>query len=162
MASDPAKVYFDTCVYLAVMLPGQTEAREAAAALRDAEQGVTLGHISGLVVSEAIGNSKLRAPQGVAKVDRDQRLDTARDYFLNTGFRYVDITARAGTLAMQYAVDFQLGGPDSLHLALAVMSRCDQLFTYDRGLLQVGDKIPGVFVCRPFVNQDSIFDALDD
>lgn len=161
MASDLTKVYFDTCVYLAVML-GEADEREANLALKDAEQGATLGHISALVVAEAIGNSELRAPQGIPKAERNRRLDIARAYFLNCGFRNVDITARAGTLAMQYAVEFQLGGPDSLHLALAVMSRCDQLFTYDRGLLGVGDKIPGILVSRPFVNQAGLFDDLDD
>ncbi|KAB2807972.1 type II toxin-antitoxin system VapC family toxin [Pimelobacter simplex] len=155
-------MYFDTCVYLAVMLPGEPGAREAAAALSAAERGATLGHTSALVVAEAIGNSKLRAPQGMPKPARDKRLDQARDYFLASDFRYVDITARAGTLAMQYAVDFQLAGPDSLHLALASVSGCDQLFTFDKGLLDVGSRVPGLIVCKPFVDQSSIFDDLLD
>lgn len=149
MAAELTKVYFDTCVYLSVLLPGQDESGAAAAALESARQGRTLGYTSALVMAEAIGVSEIRAPQGITRHEREQRIDRARDYVLSTGFRHVDITARAGTLATQFAIDFQLGGPDSLHLALAHTSGCSELHTSDGGLLAVGSKLPGLTVRKP-------------
>lgn len=153
MATESVKVYFDSCVLLAVLLPNQDGAEDARSALSAAQQNITLGHTSALVVAETIGNAKLRAPQGIPATERDRRIDLARDFILGCGFRYVDATARAGTLAMQYAIEFQLSAPDALHLALATMSGCDELHTFDRGLLAVGDKVAGLEVCTPRVDQ---------
>lgn len=158
VATNRIKVYFDTCVFLAVFLPSQSEEPEARLALQAAERGATQGFISSLVLAETIGNAKLRAPQGVPGVERDRRIDLARDYFLASGFTYVEAAARSGRRAMQYAIDHQLSGPDSLHLALAVMSGCDQLHTFDKGLLRVGCAVPGLEVCKPRVDQASLFE----
>ncbi len=153
----PIKVYFDTCVFLAVLLSEEEGQDSARAALEAAEQGFLRGCFSALVVAEAIGSAKLRAPQGIPKKERDHRIDAARDYFLATSFLNVDVTARAGTLAMQYAIEFQLSGPDSLHLALAKMSNCDELHTFDGGLLGVGTSIDGLAVRKPWGHPQGTF-----
>jgi predicted nucleic acid-binding protein len=148
-ASPALKVYFDACVFLAVFLEEEGRLEPASAAVRAAEQRISQGHLSALTVAEAVGAPNLRAPQGPPSLEHAKRLDQARDYFLATQFRFVDITQRASTLAMEFAVGFQLKGPDALHLALAKTSGCDELHTYDGPLLKVGTQVAGLSVREP-------------
>lgn len=158
-SSAPLKVYFDACVFLAWFLdePGRVE--HSAAAILSAEQHISQGHISALTVAEVIGAANLRAPQGPPLPEHEKRLDRARDYFLASPFRFVDITQRASAFAMDYAIAFQLKGPDALHLALAKMSGCRELHTYDDDLLKVGTQVDGLVVREPWGNPQ--LDLLD-
>lgn len=143
------RVYFDSCVFLALFLGEVERVEKAEAALESATQGITQGCISPLVVSEVIGAPSLRAPQGRLSEADAPRLDHARDYFLATKFQYVDIAQVAAHRAMEHAVRFQLKGPDALHLALAQLGRCDELHTYDGKLLKVENQLSGLRVRTP-------------
>lgn len=144
------KVYFDSCVFLALFLGEKDRAEPAGAAITLAEQHLVRGYISPLTVAETVGAPSLRAPQGRPTEAQARRLDRARDYFLATNLQYLDIAQVAAERAMEHAVTFQLKGADALHLALAQLAHCEELYTYDDKLLKVDTQVAGLCVRTPY------------
>jgi predicted nucleic acid-binding protein len=62
------RAYFDTSVFVAVLLGPEAESHEAAlTAVAAAQQGRMTGVVSALVVAEVVGAPAIRAPQGVPR-----------------------------------------------------------------------------------------------
>lgn len=154
MASDVKKVYHDASVYLAVFLeePGRLEAAQAA--ILASEQGLTQGHLSGLVMAEVVGAPSLRSPQGPRKPEWEERLAEAVAYFRGSDFLYIEESRRAGLRAMELAVEHGLKGADALHLALAEMAGCDEFYSFDKKHLRVGT-LGNLKVMKPYGDPQS-------
>ena len=143
------RVYFDASVYLTVFF-GQTDVDICAAAIADAEQGNTIGVVSGLVMAEVVGHPDLRSPQGPPSEANQQRLLDVVDYFRGLAFEYVEESRRAGERAMELAVEHGLKGADALHLALAEGAGCDEFYSLDKKHLRVADSLPKMRVRKPY------------
>lgn len=151
------RVYFDTSVYLAPMMADQARADVAEVAIMGAIQGKTQAFISSLVVAEAVGAPNVRAPQGVPPAVGRRRADEIAAYMDSLGFTYVEggraVGARAGELAREY----QLKGPDALHLALAERAQCDEFYSFDGGHLKIGS-LGGMSIREPRGHADGMLE----
>lgn len=158
-ASSSPGVYFDSSVFVAVLL-GPTEPRhgDCLAAVTDAQEGITVGFISSLVVAEVVGAPKLRAPQGVSRSEARRRMATAQDFFRTSGFRFVEAGRREGLRAAEIAQEFDMKGADALHVALAESARCRDLFSLDHDQLKVADGIAGLVVRAPIHEGQVVLD----
>lgn len=147
MTSEASRVYFDTSVILGAFLgPKERKHAECVGAIQDAQAGRIFGVMSALVVAEATGAPNHR--QGVSPSVAKKAMKAAAAFTQNTGMQMVDISTATGKRAAELAIEFQLKGPDALHLALALEARCTHLYTCDGGLLKVGD-YGHVTVCEP-------------
>lgn len=122
------RVYFDASVYVTVFL-GEDEPDFAIseAAITAAEQGAIEGAFSGLVMAETVGAPRIRVGDGT-QADRDRRLGHVVEYFKASRFLYVEESRRAGERAIELAVDFDLRGPDAMHVALAELAGCGEFY----------------------------------
>ena len=144
------RVYFDTSVFVAVMLGPEAEDHEAAlTAVSAAQQGHTTGVTSALVVAEVVGAPALRAPQGVPREEAPRRVQRAIEYFQRADLLYVEAGRQEGVRAAEIARDFNMKGADALHVALAEAARCATLFSLDNDHLKIGESIPGLHIQRP-------------
>lgn len=142
------RVYFDSTVYLALLLGEKGRAESAREALDWAAGRDAKGFISALVVAEVIGAPRLRAPQHVpARIGRRQ-MRMAREYFSGVGFLYVEggrtVAGRAGELCEHH----DLAGPDALHLAMAAHAKCTEFHTFDNDQLKIGS-LGDMRICLP-------------
>ena len=125
-------------MYLAVFLEEPDRLEVAQAAILSAEQGLTRGHLSGLVMSEVVGAPSLRSPQGSPRPEWEERLEEVVQYFRRSEFTYVEESRRVGIRSMELAVEHGLRGPDALHLALAELAGCDEFYSFDDKHLRIG------------------------
>lgn len=63
-------------------------------------------------------------------------------------FRQIEISKRCYELATHIRADYGLGVPDALHIATASLGGCDELWSFDDGLLRAA---PG-FVVNPLIS----------
>ncbi|MBK8757061.1 MAG: PIN domain-containing protein [Actinomycetales bacterium] len=144
------RVYFDTSVFVAIMLGPEAADHEAAlTAVSAAQQGHTTGVASALVVAEVVGAPALRAPQGVPQAEALRRVQKAIEYFQRADLLYVEAGRQEGVRAAEIARDFNMKGADALHVALAEAARCATLFSLDNDHLKIGESIPGLHIQRP-------------
>lgn len=133
MKSNPPRVYFDTSVFVAVLLgPTAPDYEDALTAITSSQQGVTAGVASALTIAEVVGAPPLRAPQGVSADEAGRRMQRAIDYFDGADLLYVEAGRQEGVRAAHIAREWNMKGADALHIALAEAGRCTQLFTLDR------------------------------
>lgn len=150
MKPSPTRVYFDTSVFVAVLLGPTAEDHEAAlTSVTSAQQGATVGLASALTIAEVVGAPPLRAPQGMPAEEAQRRMQLAVDYFESADLLYVEAGRQEGVRAAQIAREWNMKGADALHIALAEAGRCAQLFTLDRDQLKVGNSIPGLRIGKP-------------
>ena len=72
------RVYCDSTIYVAVFLgEGEPHYEVARAAVVTAEQGITEGFVSGLVMAETTGAPRIRAPQGPPRPEWAARRDSS-------------------------------------------------------------------------------------
>ena len=68
-------MYFDTSVFVAVLLGPTAEDHEAAlTAVTSSQQGATAGVASALTIAEVVGSPPLRAPQGMPAEEAQRRM----------------------------------------------------------------------------------------
>lgn len=163
MTSGIARVYFDTSVFVSVLL-GQDQVDRSSfdaslVAVQAAQQGRTQGVISALLVAEVVGAPPLRAPQGISRAEAMERMGRAVEYFERTDFHFVEASRRDGLRAAHIAREFDMKGADALHLALAQAAGCRVLFTLDSDQLKVADSIAGLSVSRPLGDVQTTLDV---
>lgn len=148
--TDTPVVYFDTSVYVSVIL-GEDEPDHQASltALLAAQQGRFTGLVSALVPAEVVGAPRIRAPQGVPAAEAARRTSQAVEYFERCPFVYVEAGRRAGLRAAEIAKEWNMKGADALHVAIAELSGCTELHTLDADQLKVATGITGLLVRKP-------------
>ena len=150
MPNSSSRAYFDPSVYVSVLVgnPVETQLDACQAALEDAEQGNMTGVFSSLVVAETIGCLQRLVGDGTPG-DRQIRLARARDYFDTTRFTFVEDSPSIAIRAADFAIQYDLTGPDALHLALAQTAGCERFFSLHKDHLKV-NRIGQMTVSQPF------------
>lgn len=144
------RVYFDSSVFVAIFQgPSAPSYDSSLAALTAAQQGQTIGVTSALVVAEVVGAPAIRAPQGAPASKAQALMGRAIDYFDRTDLQFVEAARVEGLRAAEIAREWQMKGPDALHVALAEAAGCDVLYSLDHDQLKVGTGISGLEIRRP-------------
>ncbi|GAA1327663.1 hypothetical protein GCM10009592_14790 [Brachybacterium rhamnosum] len=162
-------VYLDTSVIVAVLL-NEDRAEDTVEVLESFKNGVAECVISPLVIAEIYGTPKIRevTRSGMTpSLAKKSALDSIRrvDKFLGhleswDACILVENTRRQGVMVRDFGLRYQLKGPDAMHLAAAIEFGCSHLFTFDRGLLKVGNE-QGVEVSQPYLLDVSNSSASD-
>lgn len=147
--SQGLKVYFDTSVYVAIGLSEPGKADLAEVAVGQAQQGRNQGFISSLVVAEAVGCPRVRAPQGESARVGQRKMKEVAEFLLKLNFTYGEGGMVVARWASELCREFDLRGPDALHLALALHANCDELHTFDGDLLKVAKQAGAIVVTEP-------------
>ena len=101
-----------------------------------------------IVIAEVAGCGQVRGNHLSRQVRRD-RIRLVTDWIQRGSFVPADITLDVAIRAAELAIEFQLSGADATVLAVAEMHDCACLFTWDAGLLKVGDELASLKVLRP-------------
>ncbi len=162
MSRDVPRVYFDTSVYVCMMLgpdqPNGDSYEASLIALESAQQGRSEGVVSALVVAEVVGAPALRAPQGLPAEEARRRMAVALEYFERTDFRFIEAARRDGMRAAAIAREFDMKGADALRVALAQAGGSSSLFTLDHDQSKVGERIEGLRIITPTGEAQAIID----
>lgn len=152
MAKTERRVSVDTCVFVNVLTRGAgddpRQLPASAALLSAAERGEFPVFISAITIAEVFGAPKVRGDDLVRRL-RSANVRAARAWLAEGRFRVVEIDTTLARAAAELAVQHQLKGADAVVLASALRARSEALYTWDRGLLKIGDRIEGVTVATP-------------
>lgn len=155
MSNAVPRVLVDTCVILNVILHDRIDDDPSwfpqsrwvlEAHLKDHEV-----IISALTLAELAGFPKVRGDH-IQRKERQRRINLVHKWIENNGMRIVDIDERVGRTGAHLAAKHQLSGADASILGCAVVWNIPTLYTWDSGLLKVGESIDGLSVrqpCRP-------------
>jgi len=145
------RVYADSCMYLSVikrdddLIGGRPRWHLARSLFRAAERGDVLIVASNLVQVEVTGNSEVRS------ADPDSRAaQLVRDWFLAEWIEWCDLDRMIARKVASVSRDFQLRGPDAVHLASAIRLNAAYLMSNDNGFRHAyGNPVEGVQVVTP-------------
>jgi predicted nucleic acid-binding protein len=144
------RVYFDSSVFVAIFQgPSAPSYESSLAALTAAQQGQTVGVTSALVVAEVVGAPAIRAPQSTPASKAQALMKRAIDYFDGTDLQFVEAGRVEGIRAGMIAREWDMKGPDALHIALAEAANCALLYSLDGDHLKVGTGIPNLGIRPP-------------
>jgi predicted nucleic acid-binding protein len=104
--------------------------------------------VPAIVIAETAGCGQIRGNHLSRQVRRD-RIKIVTDWIQSADFIPAEITLDIAVRAAQLAVEFQLSGADATVLATAQMHGCAWLFTWDAGLLKVGEDLGDLKVLQP-------------
>ena len=141
MASNPDRVYWDSCVYLDFLRGGHPNQAHLRAVLSDWEAGNVTIVTSTLTIAEVL---YVPGIQPAMLLDESRREDLI-DLFRPTGDRkltLVELTRPIGEAARDLCWNRRIRPKDAVHVASAIAARCSVLHTHDEDLqkrsLQVG------------------------
>lgn len=95
-----------------------------------------------------MGTGAIRGNEG-GRDERTRRIDEAQKWFAKRPYMLVAIDQRVSWRAFTLATEYDLSGSDACILAAAEFASCEILYTWDKGLLKVGDQLGSIAVCEP-------------
>lgn len=101
-----------------------------------------------IIIAELAGSGKVRGNH-IPKQERYRRIKRVREWITASEFQVVEITQSLAEEASGLAIEHQLTGADACILTAAVRYNCPILYTWDEGLLKIGDQVAGVQVQQP-------------
>jgi predicted nucleic acid-binding protein len=104
--------------------------------------------VPAIVIAEVAGCGEVRGNHLDRRI-KHQRITRVRKWIAKRDFLPVEISQTLAEEATELAITYQLTGADACILAAAVRHDCRVLYTWDRGLLKVGNKVNGVQVQQP-------------
>jgi predicted nucleic acid-binding protein len=144
----PPLVVVDSCVIVDVLAPGDPDrhTRSVQTFRMDGVHHRVL--LPSLVIAEIAGAGKIRGDDGGAEARR-ARIELAHKWIKDSNYLIADITERVATQAARLASDHNLKGADACILAVALAWECPILYTWDNGLLKLGDSLASLTVREP-------------
>jgi predicted nucleic acid-binding protein len=137
MPSKPGVIYWDSCVFLSAIQ--QTAGRyQTLKAILDfaAADGVVIV-TSALTIAEVVkidcGNAQS------AQMTKDAT--TIRQFFENDYLAIKNVDRGVAERASEIVREHGIKPPDAIHVATALVSRCDHLETYDERLIRLDGKV---------------------
>lgn len=133
MQADPERVYIDSCVLLAYICGEPKRAADVEAVLDEAERE-QLELITSVIT---IGEVLYGAARGGVLLDPGVESQIDALWEPASPITLVDVTAAVAVRAREVRRDALMVGrsvpklPDAIHLASAMLSQCDRLFTYE-------------------------------
>lgn len=147
-------VYWDSCVYIDCIQKTPGRWAQIEPVLRQAEQGEIEFVASALVIAEVV-----KCP-AIASDD-----DKIRDFFENDFIKFRNVDRRTAEEAAKLSRAHGIKPPDAIHVATAIMTKCETLHTYDDKLLVFDGKagVPRLAIGNPIAvvtsgKQQSLFD----
>lgn len=135
--------YLDSCVYIELLqgsaskYPDRVET--ASLILRAVDRGALSLVASTLVIAE------------VAQLATDGSDDSVERWVVRgSGVTLREVDLFLARRAVQLVRTHGLGGADAIHVAAAILSRCDVFFTWDDRLLKRGEGISEILVTEPY------------
>ncbi len=151
MASRRPRVAVDTCVLLNVLINGANDDPGWLPRSRwvlDEHRRTHEVVLPALVLAELGGAPHVRGNH-IESSERKRRVHAVHNWIRENRFVIIDIDERVGIEASLLAPRWQLSGSDAAILAAVKLWEIPTLYTWDSGLLKVGDQIPGVSVVEP-------------
>jgi len=108
------------------------------------ERGIHQILMSAIVIAELAGSGRVRGNH-ILKQERHWRIKRVREWIVASEFQVVEITQGLAEEAAELAIEHQLTGADACILTATVRHKCPILYTWDEGLLKIGDQVQ---VCR--------------
>jgi predicted nucleic acid-binding protein len=123
-------VYWDSCVYIDCIqrTPGRWEHLEPV--LRQAERGSIVLVASALVIAEVV-----KCPEVPIRDD-----DKIRDFFENDFIKFRNVDRATAEAAARISREHGVKPPDAIHVATAIITKCDCLQTFD-GMQRGGKRL---------------------
>ena len=162
MAASPRRIYWDACVWIALIQrerilfpPGIAEDRDAMcrSVIEAAKKGAIEILASTLCLAEVCKNPSIRATRSAL----------IADYFENDYILLVNVDRAVGERARVLMTSGHSGlkPPDAIHLATAALSGVEEMHTFDAGLLTLNgrvDKSDGtkLKICKPDTRADRL------
>ncbi len=142
MASNPNRVYWDSCVYLDFLRGGHPNQAHMRAVLRDWEAGNVTLVTSTLTITEVLF---VRNLQPAAWLNASQRADLI-DLFKPSGERNLtlgELTRPIVEAARDLCWDQLIRPKDAVHVASAIAAECEVLHTHDANLQKRSRQVGG-------------------
>ncbi|MDE0047824.1 MAG: PIN domain-containing protein [Chloroflexota bacterium] len=142
MASNPARVYWDSCVYLDFLRGGHPNRAHLRAVLRDWEVGKVTLVTSTLTIAEVL---YVPGIQPSVRLDESRR-NELMDPFRPTGDRkltLVELTRPIAEAARDLCWSRGIRPKDAVHVASALAASCAVLHTHDEGLQKKSRQVGG-------------------
>lgn len=134
--SDIPRVLMDSCALLAIIKNEQGAERLDGLMATIAQGGAQLVE-SVLVLGEVFKHSD--AEDEAERYSQDQRLDEIRRLLKSRDVLLLDVTPPIAEKATDFRRDHGLKLADAVHLATAVMNRCNWFVTFDKDFRKVND-----------------------
>ena len=142
MASNPACVYWDSCVYLDFLRGGHPNQAHLRAVLQDWEAGTTTLVTSTLTIAEVL---YVPGIQPALRLDESRREELI-DLFRPTGGRkltLVELTRPIAEAARDLCWSHGVRPKDAVHVASALAASCAVLHTHDERLQKKSRQVGG-------------------
>lgn len=104
--------------------------------------------VPAIVIAEVAGCGAVRGSH-LDQQTRYHRITRVRRWIAEREFVPVEISLTLAEEAAELAITHQLTGADACMLAAAVRHDCRVLYSWDRGMLKVGDQVNGVQIQPP-------------
>ena len=134
--SEIPRVLMDSCALLAI-IKDEPGAERLDGLMAMIAQGKAQLVESVLVLGEVFKRSD--AKDESERDRQDRMLEEVRDLLKSREVQLLDVTPPITDQATQFRRDHGLKLADAVHLATAVLNRCDWFVTFDRDFLKVGD-----------------------
>ncbi|WP_186762764.1 type II toxin-antitoxin system VapC family toxin [Lentzea tibetensis] len=144
----PPLVVVDSCVIIDVLAPGDPERHVRSVQVFRVDGTSHRVLLPALVLAEVAGSGQIRGDDGGA-AERTRRITLAHQWIKDSEYLVADITERIATQAARLASDYNLKGADACIVAVAVAWMCPKLYTWDKGILKIGDALPGLSIEEP-------------
>jgi predicted nucleic acid-binding protein len=101
-----------------------------------------------IVIAELAGCGTIRGSH-LDRQTRHQRIARVRKWIAEGGFLPIEISLTLAEEAAELAITHQLTGADACIVAAAARHECGVVYTWDNGLLKLGDQVAGVQIRKP-------------
>lgn len=144
-------VVLDTCCYFHFFTCQDSEAADRVVALVEGHQKEHLIVVPSVVELETFGQVQkgINGHDGAVPERRQAKLAEARAWFADQQFMTAELDPRVVGIAMRVMHEYGLKGMDASIVATAIAHDAEALYTYDRLMLKVADKISGLVVDKP-------------
>lgn len=138
----------DSCVIVDVLAANDADRHVRSVQVFRLEGRIHRILLPSLVIAEIAGAGQIRGDEG-GSAERRRRITLAHQWIKDSGYLVADITERIAVQAARLATDHNLKGADACVVAVAAAAKCSTLYTWDNGILKLGDALPGLTIKEP-------------